>query len=143
MSNYFSSGSSNKILLERIRSSCQSTGGKNVWCWCDAQRECLAGDSAGKTASRKKSSGVRFSTAQAEGRVRSDMINAGAVLSPWLLESRSGCTDGRGNNAVPTSSSPILLKIRKKKKDCHHQRNIFNLSVKTFLTISVLFLNEQ
>lgn len=108
MSNYFSSGSSNKILSERIWSSCQSTGGRNVPCWCDAQCEYSAGSSAGKTASRKKSFGVRFSATQADGRVGCDMINAGVALFPWLLESQRGCTDGREVIMLSESSVPIL-----------------------------------
>lgn len=37
---------------------------------------------AGKTASRKKSIGVRFSAIQSDGRVESDTINAVIGLSP-------------------------------------------------------------
>lgn len=67
-----------------------------------------AGDSAGKTASRQKSSGVRFSATQADGTVGSDTVGAGVVLSLRLQESRGGCAAGKEVIMLPESSVPAL-----------------------------------
>lgn len=143
MSNYFSSRFSNKILLERICSSCCPAHGRSVPCSCNAQCECSAGDCAGKTASRKQIIGVRFSAIQSDGRVESDMINAVIGLSSWLLESWGGCTGGREEITVPESSVCVLhAALTLHLLFCHKEKQS-KINREAFLTCSMLCLNEQ
>lgn len=120
MTNYFSLRFSNKIFLV-IMSVCQR---RTVPCWCHA----------GKAASREECFGVRFSAPQADGAVGCDVVSAGVVLSPWLLESQGGCADGGEVVTLSESSVPVLCEVlplhllfcwRKKKKKRHQYRSFF------------------
>lgn len=45
---------------------------------------------------------------QSDLRAESDMINPVIDLSPWLLKSWGGCTDGREMITLPESSGRVL-----------------------------------
>lgn len=121
---------------------------RSVPCWGNARHEYSIGDSPGKTASRKKSFRVRFSATQADGRVGSDLINAGVVPSSWLLESQGGCAYGGEVIMLSKRSVPILCEILTlqllfyfKKKQTNKKRSTINRGA--FLTSPMLCLNEQ
>lgn len=119
---------------------------RSVPCWGDARHEYSVGDSPGKTASRKKSFRVRFSATQADGRIGSDLINAGVVPSSWLMESQGGCAEGGEVIMLSKRSVPILCEtltlqllfyLNKQTK----KRSTINRGA--FLTSPKLCLNEQ